>query len=471
MNNESNKRLSSLKLAVEKLQQKEKLELDEKFFNKSSQTNIKYLFTQLLSGKIKLCQSKNNLSLTIEISESPLIISPLTLFLSKGSVLFNFYLEKTTNKNFRDFKKLFFGESVTHPLVEFIINHNICNLETKILLHTIKHYLKSDYPLFLSDTELNAPEHFQIAQLFLEREGKLIEQELINVKIENGISICMTLTKRCILLINEQSVPSLGKITGKNYEFYTLHSPENIKPINLFYNDLTEKLFQNLKGIIASNRHQSIALTTLLYGPSGTGKTEFVYQLAKKTNATVIHADYSKIISKWIGESEKNLSQLFYAYETLSKSSNRPTILLLNEADALINKRVIVHQSNDVFANQIQAQLLELLENFKGILIATTNIEENMDKAFERRFLFKSKIDYPTIEVKEQLIQNSKLKQVVSDKLLKQLIQSNWSPAQLVNYEQKIELLTEMNKLNEKEIETLLIEDGLLTVNNQIGYS
>jgi hypothetical protein len=94
-----------------------------------------------------------------------------------------------------------------------------------------------------------------------------------------------------------------------------------------------------------------------------------------------------------------------------------------------------------------------------------------MDKAFERRFLFKSKIDYPTIEVKEQLIQNSKLKQVVSDKLLKQLIQSNWSPAQLVNYEQKIELLTEMNKLNEKEIETLLIEDGLLTVNNQIGYS
>ena len=184
--------------------------------------------------------SKNNLSLTIEISESPLIISPLTLFLSKGSVLFNFYLEKTTNKNFRDFKKLFFGESVTHPLVEFIINHNICNLETKILLHTIKHYLKSDYPLFLSDTELNAPEHFQIAQLFLEREGKLIEQELINVKIENGISICMTLTKRCILLINEQSVPSLEKITGKNYEFYTLHSPENIKPINLFYNDLTE---------------------------------------------------------------------------------------------------------------------------------------------------------------------------------------------------------------------------------------
>jgi SpoVK/Ycf46/Vps4 family AAA+-type ATPase len=281
----------------------------------------------------------------------------------------------------------------------------------------------------------------------------------------------MTLTKRCILLINEQSVPSLEKITRKSYEFYTLHSPENIKPINLFYNDLTEKLFQNLKGIIASNRHQSIALTTLLYGPSGTGKTEFVYQLAKKTNATVIHADYSKIISKWIGESEKNLSQLFYAYETLSKSSNRPTILLLNEADALINKRVIVHQSNDVFANQIQAQLLELLENFKGILIATTNIEENMDKAFERRFLFKSKIDYPTIEVKEQLIQNSKLKQVVSDKLLKQLIQSNWSPAQLVNYEQKIELLTEMNKLNEKEIETLLIEDGLLTVNNQIGYS
>ena len=59
----------------------------------------------------------------------------------------------------------------------------------------------------------------------------------------------------------------------------------------------------------------------------------------------------------------------------------------------------------------------------------------------------------------------------IGQKLLKLLIQSNWSPAQLVNYEQKIELLTEMNKLNEKEIETLLIEDGLLTVNNQIGYS
>jgi hypothetical protein len=470
MNNENNRKLSSLKLAVEKLQHKEKLELDEKFFNKSSLINIKYLFTHLLSGKIKLCHSKNNTTLTIEASQNPIILSPFTLFLSKGILLFNFYLENSINKNFKDFKKLFFGERVTNPLLQFIIDHNICNLEIKILLHTIKHQLKNNYPLFLSDIELNASEHFKVVQIFLEQEGKLIQQGLIHVKIENGITICMTLTKRCILLINEQSIPSLEKFNRKNYELYSLHYSENITNINLFYNDLNLKLFQSLEEIIASNKHNSIALTTLLYGPSGTGKTEFVYQLAKKTNAIIMYVDYSKIISKWIGESEKNLSQLFSTYETLTKTSNRPTIILLNEADALINKRVMVQQSNDVFANQIQAQLLEILENFKGILIATTNIEKNMDKAFERRFLFKSKIDYPTLKVKEKLIKNSKFKDLISNRLINKLIKSNWSPAQFANYELKIQLLTEIKKLNEKEIEELLIEEGLITVNSQIGY-
>ena len=464
-------RVSSLKLAIEKLEKQEVICLNERYFNGYSVTNIQVLFTNLKSGRIKLKIGRNSSLLSVELNEtSSKTESELTLFLKEGFILFNFYLMNTKGKNFIDFKNSFFGKNYQNSFLDFVIKTNINDLELKILLYVARHFLDNDHPVFLSEIKLSPSEHYLVTQLFLDQEGKNIEQELLTIKIENGICARISPTKRCILLMNGIDVPVLEETKTKNYEFHTLIDSNEIKPINLHYNDVNSKLFHSLEGIINSKKHLSHSLTTLLYGPSGTGKTEFVYQLAKSTNALLMHADYTKIVSKWIGESEKNIKQLFKAYATLSKETDRPIILLLNEADGLMNKRVAINQSNDIFSNQLQAQILELLENFKGILIATTNIEKNMDKAFERRFLFKSKVDFPSMEVREILVENSLINQRISKDFSEQLIQSDWSPAQLVNCEIKIALLNELSELNEQDIEMIIREDGLLNTNSKLGF-
>ncbi len=471
MNRLQKKSVSSLKLAIQKLTNQETISLNENFFNGHSVTNLKCLFANLKSGKVKLKIGRNSSLLSIELNQSSNgIESDLNLFLKEGYILFNFFLANTNGKDFLDFKNVFFGENYQNTFLDFIISNKINDLEIKILLYVVSHFLENDHPIFLSEIKLFPTEHYEMIQLFIDQEGKNMEQELLNVKIENGICARIAPTKRCVMLMNGVDVPILESQKTKQYEFYSLIDSNDIKPITLHYNTSNRKLFDSLEGVIQAKKHLQHSLTTLLFGPSGTGKTEFVYQLTKNTNAILMHADYTKIVSKWIGESEKNIKQLFKAYHILARETERPVILLLNEADGLMNKRVAVNQSNDIFSNQLQAQILELLENFKGILIATTNIEKNMDKAFERRFLFKSKVDFPSTEVREKLINASPIRQRISKEFSEKLIQSNWSPAQLVNCELKIELLSELEELDETEIETILQEDGLLKSNGKIGF-
>ncbi len=471
MKSTDNKRLSSLKTAIEKLNSEDVLSLNERFFDGSSLTNMRTLFSHLISGKIKLKIGRTIHQLSIELNPNfRSSFNEIQLFLKHGFILFEFYLMHTKDKSFKDFKNDFFGKSYKHTFIDFIYKKELSNLETKILIFVFGHFLENEHPVYLSEIKLNPSERYQATQLFLELTGKIIEQELLNVQIDNGIIIRISPSKRAVLLMNGIDVPVLETTATKSFEFYTLVDAAEIKSVQLHYNSENKKLFDSLEGIIHSKKHLSNTITTLLYGPSGTGKTEFVYQLARKTNALLMHADYTKIISKWIGESEKNIKKLFKAYHDLAKESKRPVILLLNEADGLMNKRIAVNHSNDIFSNQLQAQILELLENFKGTLIATTNVEKNMDDAFQRRFLFKSKVDFPSIEIREKLINTSKLSQKISKSFTKQLIESDWSPAQLVNCEIKIDLLNELNEMNQEEIESIIKEDGLLKSSSRLGF-
>lgn len=118
----------------------------------------------------------------------------------------------------------------------------------------------------------------------------------------------------------------------------------------------------------------------LFYGPPGTGKTLAATLLGKKNHMDVYRVDLSMIVSKYIGETEKNLAKVFDLAE------NRNWILFFDEADALFGKRTSTNTSNDRHANQEVAYLLQRIEDFPGTVILATNLKSNIDEAFSRRF-------------------------------------------------------------------------------------
>lgn len=119
---------------------------------------------------------------------------------------------------------------------------------------------------------------------------------------------------------------------------------------------------------------------TLFYGPPGTGKTLTATLLGKSTNRDVYKIDLSQMVSKYIGETEKNLAKVF------NQAENKQWILFFDEADALFGKRTEMSSSHDRFANQEVAYLLQRIEDFPGVVILASNLKDNIDAAFSRRF-------------------------------------------------------------------------------------
>jgi hypothetical protein len=138
----------------------------------------------------------------------------------------------------------------------------------------------------------------------------------------------------------------------------------------------------------------------LLYGPPGTGKSLTAALIGKKTNMDVYRVDLSAIVSKYIGETEKNLANIF------DQAENKNWILFFDEADALFGKRSNTSSSNDRHSNQEIAYLLQRTEDFPGIIILATNLKANMDEAFVRRFQSIIYFPMPDVEQREQLWKN-----------------------------------------------------------------
>jgi len=144
----------------------------------------------------------------------------------------------------------------------------------------------------------------------------------------------------------------------------------------------------------------------LFYGAPGTGKTETVMQLARQMKRNVMVVDFAQIRSKWVGDSEKNIKGVFTRYREMSTHMRRKPILLFNEADAVINTRQEqATRSVDKMENTMQNIILQEMEQFDGIMIATTNLAQNMDPAFERRFLYKIMFERPDASVRANLWQ------------------------------------------------------------------
>ena len=141
--------------------------------------------------------------------------------------------------------------------------------------------------------------------------------------------------------------------------------------------------FRNYRKALERNG-LSKGVTAIFYGAPGTGKTETVYQLAKKTGRDICMVELSQTKSKWFGESEKRVRQIFVDYAEMLRNCDREPILFINEADGLFSKRGNVggnSSSSDHTVNTMQNILLQCLEDFEGILVATTNLNGNLDKA------------------------------------------------------------------------------------------
>jgi len=130
----------------------------------------------------------------------------------------------------------------------------------------------------------------------------------------------------------------------------------------------------------------------LLYGPSGTGKTLTVGLLGKEVNKEVYKIDLSMVLSKYIGETEKNLEQIF------AKAEDKGWILFFDEADSLFGKRTNVRDAHDKYANQEVSYLLQRIEDYNGMVILATNMKNNIDDAFMRRFNSILKFTVPEAE-------------------------------------------------------------------------
>ena len=133
----------------------------------------------------------------------------------------------------------------------------------------------------------------------------------------------------------------------------------------------------------------------LFHGPPGTGKTLTAALLGKLTGRDVFRVDLSMIVSKFIGETEKNLAHLF------DRAENKDWILFFDEADALFGKRTGVRDAHDRYANQEVSYLLQRVETFGGLVILASNFKANIDEAFIRRF--QSIIHFPMPRTAERL--------------------------------------------------------------------
>lgn len=197
-----------------------------------------------------------------------------------------------------------------------------------------------------------------------------------------------------------------------------LYFDENLQAqVNKLAGALSEKRFKTVTKQLKDSGYAS-GIVSLLYGHPGTGKTATVHEIARLTGRDILQVDISNIKDKYVGESEKRLKEVFNEYRKAVKILPRTPILLFNEADALIGKRVDVERSVDSMYNSMQNIILEELEKFDGIFFATTNLTQNMDDAFSRRFLYKIEFFKPAADTRKR-IWSSKLKEIPEEWITK----------------------------------------------------
>lgn len=317
-------------------------------------------------------------------------------------------LKERTNEMLEEIKDTVFAKQLTH--------YGLCD-DDKLLFIFMAH-------LFVENSDDNIGFHdiddlfddgdipSWVKREFRTRESELFEQGLIENVNEDGMarSDAFKLTNKAKdELLCELNIDMAGK-SAKG-----LIKADTLTEKKLIYNASEQEQIAELSSILSEERFKDVqerlraagmrtGFCCIFYGAPGTGKTETVFQLARQTGRDIMRVDVDKIKSCWVGESEKNIKALFDRYRSICKNSRLAPILLFNEADAVLGVRLEgASNAVDKMENSIQNIILQEMETLEGIMIATTNLTTNLDKAFERRFLYKIRFDKPTVKARSEI--------------------------------------------------------------------
>lgn len=447
--------------------------------------------------RMKLAGTNDQFTINEKISEAILLNEPMpelhddniTDILDLLEKLYNIGEQRnddeiTTRELFSQTKDLILS-NIHFPLINRIVNLKLRIEDVYFFLYliwkTVSGKESTDIARALEGIYDSAPKRINYLQKVLSGENTLIKDnfvEIVEARFFNDTE--MKLTDYSIKILSESGI-NLFRNKKKNE---SVISPSDILERKLIFSKSNMKQLFFFKGLMKENKFNAIqkrlneknlpkGVTALIHGAPGTGKTEVVKQIARETNRELMIVEISKSKSMWFGESEKIIKRIFTDYKSFAKECTRTPILLFNEADAIMSKRKEVGSSNVAQTeNAIQNIILEELENFEGILIATTNLANNFDTAFERRFLFKIHFQKPDISIRTKIWKSKfpfltlKESSVLAEKL-------DFSGGQIDNILRKSEMyeIIQGNKVTIEQLLEFCSEETLAIARVKIGFN
>lgn len=341
-----------------------------------------------------------------------------------------------------------------------------------------------DIDCFISDISPSVEERYNLRNSFRNGTHFLLTAGFVKESVRDDYfgNLSYMITEKAVRSFDKNAV-----VASNDEQGLCKHvSPRGITERKLIFERHEQNMVNKLHKMLSgehfkrlTDRLQNLGMkkgiSILLYGQPGTGKTETVYQLAKYSNRCIMMADASKIRSKWVGETEKNMKALFTEYRKELKKQTETPILVFNEADSILGKRYVVNDRVDQMENVMQNILLQELENFEGIFIATTNLVDNLDNAFDRRFLYKLRFEKPSTNTVAQ-IWKSKFPDISMAILKRICSKTSLSGGQIENIRKKVSvdiLLDDNVKITESYLLQLAEQEIILEKKNhreKIGF-